>query len=261
MYQKNATKSHIWLRILKVYSRCTISRIEGYKSAKIMENSQRVQQETSDAGTPAPENAPEHKPEKTVVSKHKSALGFFIRLIAYHPWLLVVALLSLFAGGAVLSVYSLGYAGRIEESQTNDMTEQAEVEIVESSSSPITEKSSQFPIWVVMAIALSCGGGCLVIFRWLNSSKLSSKNQKRVNRYEERIAQRRYYQTEPQAPKKPPVFVPPKTSTHGPPTTRKTNTTVTILPPHNNSLGIHQEPLAQPVEARKQNPISFVVRK
>lgn len=254
-------RSTILLRILKVYSRCTISRIEGYKSAKIMENSQRVQQETNDAGTPAPENAPEHKPKKTVISKQKSALAFFVRLIAYHPWLLVVALLGLFAGGAVLSVYSLGYAGRIEELQSSDTTEQTEVEIVESSPSPTVEKSNAFPVWVVFAIALSCGGGCLVIFRWLNSSKLSSKTQKRVNRYEERIAQRRYYQTEPQAPKKPPVFIPPKSSTHGPPVTRKTNTTVTILPPQQNSLGVRQESLVQPVEVRKQTPISFVVRK
>jgi hypothetical protein len=225
-----------------------------------MENSQRVQPKESEAGTPAPENAPENKPEKTVVSKHNSALKLFIRLIAYHPWLLVVALLALFAGGAVLSVYSLGYAGRIEETQSSDTTEQAEVEIVQPLPSPSAETSTPFPLWVVVAIALSCGGGCLVIFRWLNSSKPSQKSQKRINRYEERLAQRRYY-TEPQAPKKPPVFVTPKTSTHVPPTTRKAKTTVTILPPQNSVLGVQQETLPQPIQTRKQGPISFVVRK
>ncbi|BAZ17945.1 hypothetical protein NIES4071_98260 [Calothrix sp. NIES-4071] len=250
---------NILLRILTASSRGTISPIEGYKSAKIMENSQRVQQENSEAGTPAPEHKPEYKPE-TVKSKHKSALRFFLRLIAFHPWLLVVALLGLFAGSAVLAVYSLGYAGRIEELHSNT-TEEPEVDIVRPiNSASSDENNNPFPLWVVIAIALSCGGGCLVISRWLNGSTLSKKSQKRVNRYEVRLAQRRNYQTEPLAPKKPPVFVPPKTSTQTP-TTRKANTTVTILPPQSNSLGIRQEPLVQPVEARKQNPISFVVRK
>jgi hypothetical protein len=223
-----------------------------------MENSQRVQPKESEAGTPA-ENVPERKPKKTVIPKHNPALNFSLRLIAYHPWLLVVALLSLFAAGAVLAVYSLGYAGRIEEAQSSDATEQVEVEIVRPTESAPAEANNPFPLWVVIAIALSCGGGCLVIFRWLNNSTLPKKSQKRVNRYEERLAQRRY-QTEPQALKNPPVFVPP-TSKNAPDTTRKTNTTVTILPPNSNGLGIQQEPLVQPAEARKQNPISFVVRK
>lgn len=224
-----------------------------------MENSQRVQQENSDAGTPAPENKPEYKPEKTVKSKQYSALGSFLRLIAYHPWLLVVALLGLFAGSAVLAVYSLGYAGRIEEPHSN-ATEEPEVDIVKPIASPSHETTNPFPLWVVIAIALSCGGGCLVISRWLNSSTLSKKSQKRVNRYEVRQAQRRNYQTEPLAPKKPPVFVAPKTNTQTE-TTRKANTTVTILPPQSNSSGIRQESLVQKAEAQKKNPISFVVRK
>jgi hypothetical protein len=243
--------SKILLRILTAYSRCTIIRIEGYKSAKIMENSQRVQQENSHAATPAPE---------TKVKSKQKALGSFLRLIAYHPWLLVVALLGIFAAGAVLAVYSLGDAGRIEQPQSSTATEQAEVDIVQPIASPPVEKTNPFPLSVVIAIALSCGGGCLVIFRWLNSSTASQKSQKRVNRYEERLAQRRY-QTEPQVPKKPPVFVAPKTSKLTPATTRKVNTTVTILPPQSNYDGIHQESVVDSANKSKQNPISFVVRK
>ncbi|MBF2064971.1 MAG: hypothetical protein IGS39_11195 [Calothrix sp. C42_A2020_038] len=219
-----------------------------------MENNQRVQR-LPEIGTPAPES-------KIVKSKRNKALGLFLRLIAHYPWLLVVALLGLFAGSAVLAVYSLGNAGRIEQSQSSSITEQPEIEIIEPIVSSPIEKTNPFPLWIAIAIVLSCAGGCLVIFRWLNSSTSPQKNQKRVNRYEERLlAQRRQHQTEPRAPRKTPVFVPPKKTKHIPSTKQKLKATVTILPSQSNSLGIHQEPLADSLDLRKQNPISFVVRK
>ncbi|NJM21610.1 MAG: hypothetical protein HC907_24310 [Richelia sp. SM1_7_0] len=180
-----------------------------------MENSQKVQQELPETDSPTPDS-------KTLKSKHSPALDIVLRLIAYHPWLLVVGLLVTFAGSAYFAVRSLGYVENIEVQKT-EATEQIEVEaeIVEPiSSPPVMENANPLPFWMILGIAMSCAGGSLFIFRWLNRSKIPQKNQKQVNRYQARLLQRQQEPSEsnifpqprgisePRALKNPPIFCP-----------------------------------------------------
>ncbi len=221
-----------------------------------MENSQTVEPELPEPATPTPEKT-------TAKSKHNSPWSFFIRLIAYHPWLLVVALLAAFAGSAAIALYSLGFVGRVEQTQ---LTEQTEVEIVKPPNAP-AENTNPLPLWMVIAIALSCAGGCLLIFRWLNRAAVPQKSQKR-NRYQARQAKRNQPPppeksafTEPRAIKNPPVFVLPQPRMPIPTTSRKTKTVVTILPPApSKPLTTRKETLADSLDLRKQSSLSAILR-
>ncbi len=232
-----------------------------------MENSQRVQQELPETDTPTPDST-------IAKSKHSPALDIFLRLIAYHPWLLVVGLLVTFAGSAYFAVRSLGYVENIEAQKTST-TEQTEVEaeIVEPISSPPVENANPLPFWMILGIAMSCAGGSLFIFRWLNRSTIPQKKQKQVNRYQARLLQRQEPSepntfpqprglSEPRVLKNPPVFVPPPTKKQFSSTPRKSKSMVTILPPQQNkSFHPRRESLADSLDIRKQSSASNFLRK
>jgi hypothetical protein len=233
-----------------------------------MENSQRVHQELAGSETPTPDST-------IAKSKHSPALDFFLRLITYHPWLLVVGLLVTFAGSAYFAVRSLGYVENIEEQKTS-ATEQTEVEaeIVKPISSPPIENANPLPFWMVLGIAVSCAGGSLLVFRLLNRSRIPQKNQKQVNRYQARLLQRQQEPSEsnifpqprglsePRALKNPPVFVPPPTKKQFSSKPRKSKSMVTILPSqHNKSFNPRKESLADSLDIRKQNYPSNFLRK
>lgn len=251
-----------------VNSSGTISLLEGYLNLhNTMNKSQRVQQEVPNAEVPSPNS-------KETKSKLNPALDFFLRLIAYHPWLLVVALLATFAGSAVLAVYSLGYAGRVEkiEPSSTEQTE-TEVEVVEPLP-PATTSNNPLPLWMVFGIAISCAGGCLVIVRWLNRGTNPQSSQKQINRYQKRQAQRRYQASEintfnqprgfiePRVLKNPPIFVPPASKALISPPVRKNKTMVTILPsPQKTYFRSGNESLADSLDLRKQSSVSTILRK
>ncbi len=226
-----------------------------------MENSQRVEPELPEPATPAPE-------EIIVRPKHNSPWGFFLRLIAYHPWLLVVALLAAFAGSAVISLHSLGFVGRVEQQSpaTQEAEAEAEVEVVEPISPP-SENNSALPLWMVVAIALGCAGGCLLIFRFLNRATVPHKSLKR-NRYLARLVERDQQPPQPRAFTEPrplknfPVFVPPQPRMPIPSPYRKTKAIVTILPPApSKPLITRKESLADSLDLRKESSLSTILRK
>jgi hypothetical protein len=228
----------------------------------IMENNQRIQQELPKTDTSTSDST-------ITKSKHSLALDIFLRLIAHHPWLLVVGLLVTFAGSAYFAVRSLGYVENIEVQKTST-TEQSEVEaeIVEPISSPSVESANPLPFWMILGIGMSCAGGSLFIFRWLNRSTIPQKNQKQVNRYQARLSQRQEPSeanifpqprglSEPRALKNPPVFVPPPTKRQFSSTSQKSKSMVTILPPQQNKqFNPHKESLADSLDIRKQGSAS-----
>jgi hypothetical protein len=222
-----------------------------------MENSQRVEPES-----PEPAPAPE---QTTAKPKHNSPWSFCLRLIAYYPWLLVVALLAGFAGSAAISLYSLGFVGRVEQQPPATQQALSEVEVVEPISPP-AEKTNPLPLWMVIAIALSCAGGCLLIFRFLNRAAVPHKNIKR-NRYLARLVERDQQPpprafTEPRPLKNPPVFVPPQPRMPIPSPSRKTKTVVTILPPApSKPIITRKESLADSLDLRKQSSLAAILRK
>jgi hypothetical protein len=223
-----------------------------------MENSQRVEPELPEKiATPAPE-------QTKAKSKYNSPWSFLLHLIAYYPWLLIVALLATFAGSAAISLYSLGFVGRVE--QQSPTAEKAEVEIVEPITPP-AENTSALPSWMVFAIAFSCAGGCLFIFRFLNRTAVPHKNLKR-NRHLARQTERNQQPpqprafTEPRPLKNPPIFVPPQPRMPIPSTYRKTKAAVTILPPASTRPFIpRKDSLADSLDLRKQSPLSSILRK
>ncbi|MEA5569911.1 hypothetical protein [Calothrix sp. UHCC 0171] len=232
-----------------------------------MENSQRVQHESPKTATPALNSTAAKR-------KHSPGLDFCLRLIAYHPWLLVVGLLVTFAGSAYLAIRSLGHVENIEEPKVS-ITEQAEreAEMVEPIPSPPLENTNPLPFWLVIGIAMSCAGGCLVIFRWLNRPPIRVKNQKQVNRYQARLLKRQQQPesnifvqprglSEPRALKNPPIFVTPPMKRQLSPKPRTAKSMVTILPPQQNqSFHSRGESLADSLDIRKQISASHFLRK
>ncbi|PAX52706.1 hypothetical protein [Brunnivagina elsteri] len=227
-----------------------------------MENNQKIEQELPKTNTPTSDST-------IAKSKHSPALDIFLRLIAYHPWLLVVGLLVTFAGSAYFAVRSLGYVENIEAQKT-PTTEQPEVEaeIVEPISSLSVDNENPLPFWMILAIAMSCAGGSLFVFRWLNRSTIPQKKQKQVNRYQARLSQRQeplepntFPQprglSEPRALKNPPVFVPPPTKRQFSSKPRKSKSMVTILPlQQNKQFNPRKESLADSLDIRKQGSAS-----
>jgi hypothetical protein len=216
-----------------------------------MENSQNVQQERSAATALTPDK---------VKSKSKStdSLMLLIHLLARYPWLLLVGLLGMFLGSATLAVYSLSYAGRVEPQEP----EIIQAEVVQPINTP-SETSNSTPLWMVVAIALSCASGCLIIFRLLNRpTQQRQKDHKQINRYGGRLAPRPHQKLEPRPPQNPQVFVPPSQSMSFTPVTSKTKPMVTVLPPeHIIPFDKSKESLADMLDIRKQSSLSAILRK
>lgn len=215
-----------------------------------MENSQNVQQE--------PTQATALRADK-VKSKSKSidSLMLMIHLLARYPWLLLVGLFGIFIGSATVAVYSLSYAGRVEQEEPENIS----AEVAQPINTP-PETSNPTPLWMVAAIALSCASGCFIIFRLLNRPPQRQKDQKQINRHEARLAQHRHQKLEARPPENPPVFVPPSQSMSFAPAPSKTKPMVTVLPPeHTIPFDKSKESLADMLDIRKQSSLSAILRK
>ncbi len=214
-----------------------------------MENSQSVQYEPAQLIGDTPE-----------LTNSKSRLitssNVLIYLVTHHPWLLLTGLLAMFIGGGAFALYSLGHVGRVAQEEP----EQIPVVVEEPIKTP-SENSNPTSLWMVAAIALSCGSGCLIIFRMLNRPKQLQKVQKHVNRYEAPLPQTRYPRLEPRLLKNPPVFVP-QQLTPVMPIPPKTKHLVTVLPPeHKHRLDTRTESLADLLDLRKESSLSAILHK
>ncbi|MEH2072348.1 MAG: hypothetical protein V7K47_30055 [Nostoc sp.] len=216
-----------------------------------MEKSQSVQHEpTQLIGA-----TPELTNRKSRLTKSSNGL---IYLVAHHPWLLLTGSLAMFIGGGTFALYSLGNAGQV----TQEEPEQIPV-IVEQPINTPSENSNPTPLWMVAAIALSCGSGCLVIFRTLNRTKQPQKVPvpKQVNHHHARLAEARYTRLEPRLPKNQPIFVPQRQLMPMMQTQPKTKHLVTVLPPeHKHHLDTRPESLADLMDLRKDSSLSAILR-
>lgn len=214
-----------------------------------MENNQNVQQQPTQATALTADKVKSN-------SKSIDSFKFMIYLLGRYPWLLLVGLLGMFIGSATLAVYSLGYAGRVEPEEP----ETIQAEVAQPINTP-SETSNPTPLWMVAAIALSCASGCFIIFRLLNRPTQRQKEQKRINRYEARLA-RRPQKLEPHPPQNPMAFVPPSQSMSFAEVPSKTKPMVTVLPPeHTIPFDKSKESLADMLDIRKQSSLSAILRK
>ncbi|RCJ27537.1 hypothetical protein A6770_25695 [Nostoc minutum NIES-26] len=214
-----------------------------------MENSQSVQHESTQMTGPTLE-----------LTNSKSGLiggsNIFIYLLTQHPLLLLTGLLTMLLGSAALALYSLGYAGNAEQVEPEEIPA-----VVENPIKTPSETSNPTPLWMVIAIALSCGSGCLVILRLLNRPTQHQKVRKQINRYPTRVTPSRPQRLEPQTLKNPPVFVPLQPLKPFVSMQAKTKPLVTVLPPeHRHPLDKSKESLADLMDIRKQNSLSSILR-
>ncbi|AFY41347.1 hypothetical protein [Nostoc sp. PCC 7107] len=206
-----------------------------------MENSKNVNHE------PTQLIEPNLKSTKTKLGSNGRS-NILIALLAQHPLVLLTGIFTMIMGTATVAFYSLSHVGSVKQADTESMSV-----IIEE---PITpERSNPTPLWMVMAIAFSCGSGCYVIFRLLNPTPLHNI-PKRV--YSRQKALKSLPQTiwEPQVSQNLPVFVPLQ------PLSVKSKTLVEFLPPaHQYRLDKGKESLADLMDIRKENSLPALLQK
>jgi hypothetical protein len=214
-----------------------------------MEKSQSVQREPTQLRRATPELTNRK-------SRLKRSSNVLIYLVAHHPWLLLTGCLAMFIGGGAFALYSLGNAGQV----TQEEPEKIPVIVEEPINAP-SENSNPTPLWMVAAIALSCGSGCLLIFRMLNRTKQPQKVQKLVNRHQARLAQNHSQRLEPRLPKNQPVFLPQSQLMPIIQVRPKAKHLVTVLPAeHKHHLDTRTESLADLMDLRKDSSLSAILR-
>jgi hypothetical protein len=214
-----------------------------------MEKSQSVQHEPTQLIGATPELTNKK-------SRSRKSSNGLIYLVAHHPWLLLTGSLAMFIGGGTFALYSLGNPGQVAQAEP----EQIPVIVEEPINTP-SENSNATPLWMVAAIALSCGSGCLVIFRMLNRKTQPQQVPKQVNRHHARLAEARYTRLEPRLPKNQPIFVPQRQLMPVMQTLPKTKHLVTVLPAeHKHHLDTRPESLADLMDLRKDSSLSAILR-
>ncbi len=215
-----------------------------------MENSQSVQDELIQVTEARP------KWTNTKSRLTNSSSNIVIYLVTHHPWLLLTGLLTMFIGSTALALYSLGHVGGAEQIEPEEISAVVERPIKTPS------QSNPTPLWMVAAIALSCGSGCFIVLRLLNRpTQPRRKSRKRINRYPEPLTPKPHQNWEPKTLSTPPVFVP--TQPLKPIVSMpKTKPLVTVLPPeHRHPLDKKsKESLADLMDIRKQNSLSAILR-
>ncbi|SRR5579883_614660 len=203
-----------------------------------MENGQSVQQPSQvEATTSKSENT---KPQQT------SSKSIVLYLLRHYPWVFLIGLSVIFLCIAALAFHSLSSVGSVEQTQLEDQEKQPEVlptkveqptktqsdtdELVEVEQPTNTESETANPIslWMVVAIALSCAGGCLIVLRCLNQPARIVHKPK--NRYQARLAQRYQQQSESLPSKNTAILLPPS-QTPIAVNSPETKPVATVLPP------------------------------
>jgi hypothetical protein len=211
--------------------------------------------EKSQSGNHEPTQLIEPKSEQTnnqLGSKGRS--NILIYLLTQHPVLLLCGFFTMLLGTAGLAFYSLSHVNSPKQAQPELLPVIVEEPV-------ITERSNPTPLWMVMAIALSCGSGCYVIFRLFNRPNQRYKIPKRVHHQKvlSPVSQPRW---EIQSPKRLPALtsLQPLESVDSIPA--KTKSLVSVLPPaHQYRLDKGKESLAELLDIRKENSLSALLQK
>ncbi|KYC40354.1 hypothetical protein WA1_27905 [Scytonema hofmannii PCC 7110] len=213
-----------------------------------MENTQSVQQQVSQAEAPIP--ILKKKKSKPVTGKN-----FLINVLAKYPLFLPIGLSGVFLASGTLALYTLGSVGSVKEEEPEIL----EAEVVQPISSNPTEAENPMPLWMILAIALSCGSGSLVLFLLLNLSGKRQMVKNHFNRYQARLTQR-HQRMAPRPPRNKPVLVPAKMAPVAVPAGRA-QPVVTVMPEQSMSRNSSQDALASVFDIRKHTPLSTILRK
>ncbi|MEA5578074.1 hypothetical protein [Anabaena sp. UHCC 0451] len=107
------------------------------------------------------------KPETTEATKStsKELKNTFPakNLLVRYSWLFFLSFLAIPLGVGILSYYQLIYVGYVPQIEPEKSAEVVSEEPITTSSN----HSNPTPLWLMLAIALSCASGCWIIFRLL----------------------------------------------------------------------------------------------
>ncbi|MBD2503530.1 hypothetical protein H6G83_23470 [Anabaena azotica FACHB-119] len=215
-----------------------------------MENNQSIKHELNQVKRP---KAVLKSSKSVAISSYK----IFIYLLTRHPLLLLVGVFTTLMGTAGMALHSIAHVGDVEPFESEPVPA-----VVEQPITTITsENSNPLPLWMIVAIALSCASGSLVIFRLLNPPPQRPQVQKR---------QAIFYQapsTPTRARKQPPVIqtqpisAPSQTSR---PTRRKQTTQKPIITvmqsEQRNPFEDGKESLVDLLDWRKHNSLTSILQ-
>ncbi|MBD2436070.1 hypothetical protein [Nostoc sp. FACHB-110] len=206
-----------------------------------MEKSQSVNHEPTQLIEPKPE------PTKSQLGS-KGRSNIVIYLLTQQPWLLLVGLFTAMLGTATVAYYSLSHVGGVEQAQSEPLPVIVEEPV-------ITERSNPTPFWMVMAIALSCGSGCYVIFRLFNRPQQRYKVLKRVTQQSLKPISQPRWEVQTSKPLPAMASLQPLNQT-------KTKSLVAVLPPAQQyRLDKGKESLAELMDIRKEHSLSTLLQK
>ncbi|MBU7583373.1 MAG: hypothetical protein KAF91_10775 [Nostoc sp. TH1S01] len=190
---------------------------------------------------------PNLEPKKTKLGS-KGRSNILIALLAQHPLVLLSGVFTMIMGTAAVAFYSISHVDNVKQAEPEPMPVIVEEPI-------ITERSNPLPLWMVMAIALSCGSGCYIIFRLCNPTQ-TQKVPKFISKRQKTLKQASQPRWEPQLSQNLPVFAPLQ------PLTVKSRTLVEVLPPAQQyRLDKGKESLADLMDIRKENSLSALLQK
>ncbi|KAF3886553.1 MULTISPECIES: hypothetical protein [Nostocales] len=214
-----------------------------------MENSQSLQQQASQAEVSVPISRT--KNSKPAIGKNSP-----INVLVKYPLFLPIGLSAVFLASGTLALYSLSSVGSVKDEEP----EVLEAEVVQPISSTPTETENSMPLWMILAIALSCGSGSLVLFLLLNRPGKRQMVTNHFNRYQARLVQR-HQRMAPRPPRNKPVLVPAKMAAVAVPV-GQAQPVVTVMPQeHGMSRNSNQEALTSVFDIRKHTPLSTILRK
>lgn len=213
-----------------------------------MENNQTVQNKSTQPAAISPDLT-------NGKSRPTSSSKILLQMLARNPWLLLIGLSGIFLAIAAFALYSLGSVGYVQQQKEPETVSDIPI-LLEESSNTASESSNPTPLWLIVAIALSCGSGCLIILRLLNRPTQAAKLQKQINHDKVQLVPVRQQRLQARSPKNSAVFAP--SSSLSP----QTKPMMTVMAPEQTPrLDQSQESLAELMDIRKQNSLPAMLRK
>jgi hypothetical protein len=214
-----------------------------------MEKSQSVNHEPTQLIEPKPQLT-----NNQLGSKGRSTFLFY--LLTQQPLLLLGGFFTMLLGTAALAFYSLSHVGTPQQTEAEPLPVIVEEPV-------ITERSNPIPLWLVMAIALTCGSGCYVIFRLFNRPKGRYKIPKPLHNHQKALTPISQPRWEVQTPKRlSPVLASLQPLNKVDSIPAKTKSLVSVLPSaHQYRLDKGKESLAELMDIRKENSLSALLQK
>jgi hypothetical protein len=210
-----------------------------------MENSQSVQHELTQV-------------KITKAQSRKSGSNIFIFLLTRHPLLLLTGLLATCLGSATLAVYNLIHVSDVEQAESESVSA-----VVEAPITTNPDISNPIPLWMIVAIALSCASGCWVILRLVNQPKKHpTVSKKRVPVVQASLTPARQQRLAIQTVNTQPVFASVQPlQPIVPMASLKKSGMATLPPEQKHPLNRGKESLADLVDWRKHNSLSALLQK